>query len=151
MVKLLQYALVKAWLRIKLWFRIDSLNHPIYTVEGLEELPLNNMILLKHLSCYTFNCSQKKSVAITLVLSVFFNAIFGLTNFSSDAFDFSSSKTEKQVAPSGHSVLLEPLSSVSAQTASETYFMVWRTVLRDWRHTHCFFIGDGLVFNFYKH
>ena len=32
-------------------------------------------------------------IAIILVLSVFFNAIFRLTDFSSDAFDFSSSKT----------------------------------------------------------
>ena len=34
-----------------------------------------------------------KFVAIILVLSVFFNAIFRLTDFSSDSFDFSSSKT----------------------------------------------------------
>ena len=40
-----------------------------------------------------FNYSQTKFVAIILVLSVFFNAIFRLTDFSSDAFDFSSSKT----------------------------------------------------------
>ena len=40
-----------------------------------------------------FNCSQTKFVAIILVLSVFFSAIFRLTNFSSDAFDLSSSKT----------------------------------------------------------
>ena len=40
-----------------------------------------------------FNCSQTKFVAIILVLSVFFYAIFCLTDFSSDAFDFSSSKT----------------------------------------------------------
>ena len=39
-----------------------------------------------------FNCSQTKFVAIILVLSVFFYAIFRLTYFSSDAFDFSSSK-----------------------------------------------------------
>ena len=40
-----------------------------------------------------FNCSQTKFKAIILVLSVFLNAIFLLTNFSSDAFDFPSSKT----------------------------------------------------------
>ena len=40
-----------------------------------------------------FNCSQTKFVAIILVMSVFFNAIFRLPDFSSDAFDFSSSKT----------------------------------------------------------
>ena len=39
------------------------------------------------------NCSQTKFVAIILVLSVFFNAIFRLTNFSSDAFDFLSPRT----------------------------------------------------------
>ena len=39
------------------------------------------------------NCSQTKFVAIILVLSVFFYAIFRLTDFSSEAFDFSSSKT----------------------------------------------------------
>ena len=39
------------------------------------------------------NCSQTKFVAIILVLSVSFNAIFRLTDCSSDAFDFSSSKT----------------------------------------------------------
>ena len=40
-----------------------------------------------------FNCSQTKFVEIILVLSVFFKAIFRLTNFSSDDFDFSSPKT----------------------------------------------------------
>ena len=39
------------------------------------------------------NCSQTKFIAIILVLSVFFYAIFRLTDFPSDAFDFSSSKT----------------------------------------------------------
>ena len=38
------------------------------------------------------NCSQTKFVAFILVLSVLFYAIFRLTDFSSDAFDFSSSK-----------------------------------------------------------
>ena len=42
---------------------------------------------------WVFNCSQTKFVAIILVLLVFFYAIFRLTDFSSDAFDFSSSKT----------------------------------------------------------
>ena len=42
---------------------------------------------------WIINCSQTKFVAIILVLSVFFNVIFRLTDFSSDAFDFSSSKT----------------------------------------------------------
>ena len=42
---------------------------------------------------FFFNCSQTKFVAIILVLSVFFYAIFRLNDFSSDAFDFSSSKT----------------------------------------------------------
>ena len=44
-------------------------------------------------SSTVFNCSQTKSVAIILVLSSYFHAIFCLTNFSSDAFDFSTSKT----------------------------------------------------------
>ena len=39
-----------------------------------------------------FNCSQTKFAAIILVLLVFY-AIFRLTDFSSDAFDFSSLKT----------------------------------------------------------
>ena len=39
------------------------------------------------------NCSQTKFVTIILVLLVFFNAIFRLTDFSSDPFDFLSSKT----------------------------------------------------------
>ena len=39
------------------------------------------------------NCSQTKFVAIILVLLVFFYAIFRLTDFVSDAFDFLSSKT----------------------------------------------------------
>ena len=39
-------------------------------------------------TCGIFNCSQTKFVAIILVLPVFFNAIFRLTDFSSDAFDF---------------------------------------------------------------
>ena len=47
-------------------------------------------------------CSQTKFVAIILVLSGFFYGIFRLTDFASDAFDFSSSKQDKQVAPSGH-------------------------------------------------
>ena len=48
------------------------------------------------------NCSQTKFVAILLVLLVFFYAIFRLTDFSSDAFDFRPQKRDKQVAPSGH-------------------------------------------------
>ena len=67
------------------------------------------------------NCSQTKFVAIILVLSVFFYAIFRLTNFSSDALTFRPQKRDKQVAPSGHYVLLEPFRSVSAQTVLETY------------------------------
>ena len=39
------------------------------------------------------NCAQTKFVTIILVLSVFYYAIFRLTDFLSDAFDFSSSKT----------------------------------------------------------
>ena len=39
------------------------------------------------------NRSQTKFVAIIFVLSIFFNAIFCLTDFSSDAFEFSSIKT----------------------------------------------------------
>ena len=35
-----------------------------------------------------FNCSPTKFAAIILVLLVFFYAIFGLTDFSSDAFNF---------------------------------------------------------------
>ena len=41
------------------------------------------------------NCSQTKFVPIILNLSVFFNAIFRLTDFSFDTFDFSYSKTGK--------------------------------------------------------
>ena len=40
-----------------------------------------------------FNCSQTKFVDIMLVLSVFFYAIFHLTDVWSDPFDSSSSKT----------------------------------------------------------
>ena len=40
-----------------------------------------------------FNCSQTMIVAIVLVLSVSFYEIFRLTDFSSDSFEFSSSKT----------------------------------------------------------
>ena len=58
-------------------------------------------LLMKHnspnwslqLTSKMINCSQTKFVAIILVLLVFFYAIFRLTDFSSDAFDFSSSKT----------------------------------------------------------
>ena len=46
-----------------------------------------------HYLLFIFNCSQTKFVAIILVLLVFFYAIFRLTDFSSDVFDFSSSKT----------------------------------------------------------
>ena len=46
-----------------------------------------------------FNCSQTNFVVILLVMSVFFYAIFCVTDFSSEAFHFSSSKL---VAPSGH-------------------------------------------------
>ena len=46
------------------------------------------------LKIFIVNCSQTKFVAIILVLLVFlFHAIFRLTDFSSVAFDFSSSKT----------------------------------------------------------
>ena len=40
-----------------------------------------------------YNCCEAKFVAIILVLLVFFNAIFRFFDFSSDAFDFPSSKT----------------------------------------------------------
>ena len=50
-------------------------------------------LIFCHTMIEMINCSQTKFVAIILVLSVFFYAIFCLTNFSSDAFDFSSSKT----------------------------------------------------------
>ena len=53
------------------------------------------------------NCSQTKFVAIIFVLSIFFSANFHLTDFSSDAFDFSSQKRDKRVAPRGYYVLLE--------------------------------------------
>ena len=39
------------------------------------------------------NCSQTKVVAIILALAVVFNAIFRLTDFPSDPFDFSCSTT----------------------------------------------------------
>ena len=48
------------------------------------------------------NCSQTKFIAIIIVLSVFFYAIFRLTDFSSDALTFRPQKRDKQVAPSGH-------------------------------------------------
>ena len=53
-------------------------------------MPISGRIYLAE---FIFNCSQTKFVAIILVLLVFFYAIFRLTDFSSDAFDFSSSKT----------------------------------------------------------
>ena len=42
---------------------------------------------------FNFNCSQTKFVAIILVLLVLFYAVFRLTDFSPDPFDFSSLKT----------------------------------------------------------
>ena len=58
-----------------------------------EDTP-ENYVLSKHAdNIAVINCSQTKFVAIILVLSVFFYAILRLTDFSSDAFDFSSSKT----------------------------------------------------------
>ena len=51
---------------------------------------------------YFFNCFQTKFVAILIVLLVFFLAIFRLTDFSSDAFDFFPRKRDKQAAPYGH-------------------------------------------------
>ena len=47
------------------------------------------------------NGSQTKFVAIIKVLLVFFIAIFRLTDFSSDSFDLSSHKWNKQVASRG--------------------------------------------------
>ena len=58
------------------------------------------MSILNNFIERSFNCSQTKLVAIILVLSVF--AIFRLNDFSSNQFDFSSLKREKQVAPNGH-------------------------------------------------
>ena len=49
-----------------------------------------------------FNCSQTKFVAIILVLSVFFYAIFRLTNFRLIFLTFRPQKRDKQVAPSAH-------------------------------------------------
>ena len=67
----------------------------IDAVFGYLEIIIKKWNLLNHFKvfCNVINCSQTKFVAIILVLSVFFYAIFRLTNFSSDAFDFSSSKT----------------------------------------------------------
>ena len=47
----------------------------------------------QHKLIFNFLSALKRSLAIILVLSVFFDAIIRLTNFSSDDFDFSSSKT----------------------------------------------------------
>ena len=55
-------------------------------------------------------------VAIILVLSVFFYAVFRLTLLT-----LRPQKRDKQVALSGHKVRLELFSSVSAQTVLETY------------------------------
>ena len=74
---------------------------------------------LRSFSCSVFNCSQTNLVAIILVLLVIFDVIFRLTNFSSDAFDFSSSKTGK--IGSVKRALSALFSSVSSQTVLDTY------------------------------
>ena len=63
-----------------------------FTVLRLQIYEAIAAIFWQYASYVIGDCSQTKFVAIILVLLVFF-AIFRLTNFSSDAFDFSSSKT----------------------------------------------------------
>ena len=48
-----------------------------------------------------FNCFQTKFINYFSPVGLFY-AIFCLTNFSSDPFDFLSSKRDKNVAPGGH-------------------------------------------------
>ena len=56
------------------------------------------------------NCSQKPFVANIVILFLFF-AIFCLADFS-DPYDFRLQEREKEVAPSLHDVLPEPLSAL---------------------------------------
>ena len=68
-----------------------------------------------------FNCFQRKFVTVILVLSVFFLRFFAWPIFRLTPLTFRTQKRDKQVAPSGHWVLLEPFSSISVETVLETY------------------------------
>ena len=67
-------------------------------------------------------------------VGLFFMRFFAWPIFRLTLLTFRPQKRDKQVAPSGHYVLLEPFRSVSAQTVLETYtlLMVWGAVLRGW-------------------
>ena len=71
-------------------------------------LPLNSLCLVENMVAANAwglttpcNCSETMFVAIILALLVFLYAIFRLTEFFSDPFDFSSLKRAKHLAPSG--------------------------------------------------
>ena len=70
--------------------------------ETLHQIHIRFLVLFIDHCSALFNRSQAKFVLIILVLSVFSNAIFRLIYFSSYLFDFSSSQTDENVAPSGH-------------------------------------------------
>ena len=81
---------------------------------------------------YIINCSQTKFVAIILVLSVFFYAIFSLTDFSSDAFDFSSSKTGLTGSAQRTLSALRAFQLTSLQVW-DSLKRFWRLILMVWR------------------
>ena len=66
-----------------------------------------------------FNCSLTKFY-LQFYLSVFFMRFFAWQIFCLTHLTFRPQKRDKQVAPSGHYVLLEPFSPVSAQTVLDT-------------------------------
>ena len=81
---------------------------------------------------------QMKFLAILLVLSVFFMRFFAWPIFRLTLLTFRPQKRDKQVAPSGNQVLLEAFSSVfQLKLFWKLILMVWRAVLRGWRHPHC--------------
>ena len=67
------------------------------------------------------NCSQTKFVAIILVLSVSFMRFFARPIFRLRLLTFRPQQRSIKVAPSGHYVLVEPISYVSIQIVLETF------------------------------
>ena len=106
---------------VAVYFLLGSLADPQSKAEGTVEPDALDKYLNQQIQflgaggqkvAYLYNYSQMKFVAIILVLSVFFNAIFRLAHLT-----FRPQKRTKQVAPSGRLVLLEPFSSLVSKYA----------------------------------
>ena len=104
-----------------LWFLSPNILR-FYSTYLYKHVSIISAVFCKFSFLLTFLIAQMKFVAIILVLSAFFNAIFRFTLFFVwPIWLFVLETREKQVAPSGNFVVLEHFSSVSVQIVLEIY------------------------------